>query len=118
MNRVIIAGYVGRDPEAKTYGDDGKLVKFSVATSEKRGGEDQTEWHNIVAFNRQAEVIEQYVKKGSYVLVEGRIQTRSWENDDGEKKYMTEIILDRFEFGPKTGGDSAPTSSTAAGAPF
>lgn len=96
LNKVILLGNLGKDPEVK-YTTSGKAVaKLALATNERRkdkDGEwqDYTEWHNVVLWERLAEIASEYLKKGSKVFVEGRIQTRSWEKD-GEKKYMTEIV--------------------------
>jgi len=95
INKVILVGNLGRDPETKHLAG-GELCKFSLATNEswtKDGKrEDRTEWHNIVAFGRLAEICSQYLKKGKQVYIEGRIQTRSWDAKDGSKRYTTEII--------------------------
>jgi single-strand DNA-binding protein len=97
VNKVILIGNLGRDPELRYLPSGGPVTKFTLATNsrwkDKEGQwQDRTDWHNIVAFGRQAEVCNEYLKKGSQVYVEGRIQTRSWEDKDGNKKYMTEII--------------------------
>jgi single-strand DNA-binding protein len=97
VNKVILIGNLGRDPELRYLPSGGPVVKFTLATNfrwKDREGQQQerTDWHNIVAFGRQAEVCNEYLKKGSQVYVEGRIQTRSWEDKDGNKKYMTEIV--------------------------
>lgn len=113
MNKVILLGNVGKDPELKD--DSFKLVKFPIATSERyvKDGEkvEKTEWHNVVFFGNQADVIAKYVEKGTKLLVEGRIQTRTYEKD-GEKRYSTEIVGTNFEFvGRSEGSDSAPAQS-------
>jgi len=112
MNKVVLAGRVGRDPETKKVGDDLTIAKFSLATSKKVKGEDVTEWHNIVVFGKRADVIAEYVKKGDFFTMSGEIRYRSWEGDDGQKKYMTEIHLEDFTFGPKSS-----TNNTASAAP-
>lgn len=91
FQKIIICGHVGRDPEVKTVGRDGKLVaSFSVAVG---GYKDQVEWFNIQAWEKLAEVIRDYVKKGSQILIEGVMQTRSWDDaPSGEKKYRTELL--------------------------
>ena len=98
VNKVILVGNLGKDPEVKYTPSGVPVAKFSLATNERykdKGGEwqDRTEWHNIVAWQRLAEIVGEYVKKGSKVYIEGRLQTSSWEDkQSGEKKYKTEII--------------------------
>lgn len=98
MNKVILIGNIGKDPEIRATPNGTQVANFSLATNEKRGGEDQTEWHRCVAFNRQAEVIGEYVRKGSKLAIEGKIQTRKWTDRGGNDRYSTEILVDRFEF--------------------
>jgi len=106
LNKVMIAGYVGRDPELRTMPDGRSVANFSIATTErwkdKRTGEDkeQTEWHNIVAFERRAEVIGEYVQKGTPLLVEGKLKTRKWQDKQGNDRYTTEIVMSNFVFLP------------------
>jgi single-strand DNA-binding protein len=98
VNKVILIGNLGKDPEVKYTPSGTPVAKFSLATNERykdKAGEwqDRTEWHNIVAWQRLAEIVGEYVKKGSKVYIEGRLQTSSWEDkQSGEKKYRTEII--------------------------
>jgi single-strand DNA-binding protein len=98
VNKVILVGNLGKDPEVKYTPSGVPVAKFSLATNERykdKGGEwqDRTEWHNIVAWQRLAEIIGEYVKKGSKIYIEGRLQTSSWEDkQSGEKKYRTEIV--------------------------
>lgn len=100
INKVILVGHVGKDPEVK-YLDGGVAVaKFSVATTEtyknKEGNKvDQTEWHNVVAWNKLAEIIEKYVKKGQLLYIEGKIRTRTY-GEENNKKYFTEIVADQM----------------------
>ena len=103
-NRAILIGRVGKDPESKTFANGGKIVVFSVATSEtwkdKATGErkERTEWHNIKIENENAaSVAESYVRKGSEVGIEGSIQTRKWQDKDGNDRYTTEIVVGRFD---------------------
>lgn len=97
VNKVILVGNVGKDPETKFLPSGSPVTNFSLATSERykdKSGEfqERTEWHNLVAFDRLAEIIRDYVKKGSKLYVEGRIQTRSWDDKQtGQKRYMTEV---------------------------
>lgn len=96
LNKVMLIGRLGRDPETR-YTSGGKAVcNFSMATDEKRGGEKQTTWHNIVIWERQAELAQQYLHKGSLVYVEGRIQLREYETKDGSKKTAYEIVCNSF----------------------
>jgi single-strand DNA-binding protein len=126
LNKVFLFGNLTRDPELKSLPTGTQVVSFGLATNRRvkrdSGWEDQAEFHNIVAFGKVAELINQYMKKGSSLLVEGRIQTRSWEQE-GQKKYRTEIIAETVQFGPRTGGGSgggersAPSSALASSAP-
>lgn len=107
LNKVQLYGNLTRDPEVKALPSGQQVANFSVATNRSfrtKEGErqEQTEYHNVVAFGRTAEVIGQYLKKGRPVFVEGRLQTRSWEAD-GKKNYRTEIIVENFQFGPSAG---------------
>ncbi|MGA7521182.1 MAG: single-stranded DNA-binding protein [Acidobacteriaceae bacterium] len=99
VNKVILVGNVGKDPEMKVAGTGTSIATFSLATSDRTKDQqgnwtDRTEWHNLVAFQRTAEIIRDYVKKGAKLYIEGRIQTRSWDDkESGQKKYRTEIIV-------------------------
>lgn len=104
VNKVILVGNVGKDPEIRMMQDGGKLASFSLATSESRKdkntGEriDKTEWHRIVIFNEHiTEVIEKYVKKGAKLYIEGQLQTRKWTDQQGVDRYATEVILGRYK---------------------
>ena len=117
LNKAIIIGNLTRDPELKSLPSGMAVATFGVATNrvwkDKDGNRrEDTDYHNIVVFGRQAENTAQYLKKGSTVLVEGRITTRSWESD-GVKKYRTEIIADKVQFGPRRDGDVSPTTDDA-----
>ncbi|MEZ5811766.1 MAG: single-stranded DNA-binding protein [Rhizobiaceae bacterium] len=103
VNKVILVGNLGADPEIRRLNSGDPVVNLSVATSEtwrdKQSGErrERTEWHRVVIFNDQlAKVAEQYLKKGMKVYIEGQLQTRSWEDQSGQKKYTTEVVLQRF----------------------
>ena len=103
VNKAIILGRLGKDPEVKTLSNGSKIASFSVATSEKykdKSGEDQekTEWHNIVLFRSLADLAEKYLSKGKEVYIEGKIQTRSWDDNDGNKRYATEIVGSNINF--------------------
>lgn len=97
VNKVILVGNLGRDPEMKSTNNGLQIAKFSLATSEKRNDEERTEWHNVVAFGNQAEIAGQYLKKGSKVYIEGSLHTSNYEKD-GEKRYRTEITCRNFQF--------------------
>lgn len=119
INKAVLYGNLTRDPEVRALPSGQQVATFALATNRSFKGkdgqqQDQTEYHNIVAFGRQAEVIGQYLKKGRPVYVEGRIQTRSWESE-GQKKYRTEIVIDNFQFGPQAGG-AAGAGSFGGGA--
>jgi len=114
VNKVILVGNVGKDPEVRYSQSGTPVANFSLATNERfkdRSGEwqDRTEWHNIVAWQRLAEIVGEYVAKGSKVYVEGKLQTTSWEDrQSGERKYRTEIVArDLLLLGPRenSGGD-------------
>lgn len=117
VNRVILLGNLGKDPEVREFPDGTKLAKFPLATSESyrnKAGElvEQTEWHSVVVRRRLAEIVQQYLRKGSKVYVEGRIKTRSWEQD-GQKRYTTEIEADQL-----TMLDNKKTDNPADGPQF
>lgn len=123
LNKAIVIGNLTRDPELKSLPSGIKVCSFSLATNrvwkDKNGArQESTDYHNVVVFGRQAETVAQYMKKGSSILVEGRMQTRSWDDkNSGEKKYRTEIVADRTQFGPKggQGGASGGEGTTSAG---
>jgi single-strand DNA-binding protein len=103
VNKVILVGNLGKDPEARSMNNGGEVVSFSIATSEnwndKQSGErkEKTEWHNIVIFNENlGKIAKQYLRKGSSVYVEGQLQTRKWTDQNGNDKYTTEVVLQRF----------------------
>lgn len=103
INKVILIGNLGRDPEVRTMQSGGKVANLRIATSERwrdrNTGEmqERTEWHNVVIFNeRLVDVAEQYLRKGSKVFVEGQLQTRKWTDQSGQDRYTTEVVLQRF----------------------
>ena len=112
LNKVILIGNLTRDPELRSLPSGVKVCSFSLATNrvwkDKNGArQEAADYHNVVVFGRQAETVSQYMRKGSSLLVEGRMQTRSWDDKtSGEKKYRTEVIADRTQFGPKSSGSS------------
>ena len=97
VNKVILVGVLGKDPETKTFANGGSLTQFSIATSEtwtdKNTGErkEQTEWHNIVLQNKLGEIAQQYLRKGSKVYIEGSLNTRKWTDQNGQERYTTQI---------------------------
>lgn len=107
LNKALVCGRLTRDPELRATANGAPVANFSIATNRSwtQDGEkrEETEFHNVVIFGRQAETCHQHLRKGDTVLVEGRLQTRSWESDDGQKHYRTEIIADRVTFGPRAG---------------
>lgn len=130
VNKVIIVGHLGRDPESRSFAHGGKVVNLSVATSEqwkdRTSGErrDRTEWHRVAIFNEGiANVAERYLRKGSQVYLEGQLQTRKWQDQRGEDRYSTEVVLQGFHAklvlldGPQggRGGDSAGDPGQGAG---
>ncbi len=103
VNKVILIGNLGRDPEIRSTQDGVRIANFSIATSEnwrdKSSGErrERTEWHRVAIFNeRLVEVVEKYIKKGAKLYIEGALQTRKWTDKDGQERYTTEIVLQRF----------------------
>ncbi len=122
INKVFLYGNLTRDPELKALPSGSQVTSFGLATNrsykDKDGNkQEQTEFHNITLFGRQAEVASQYLKKGRAVFIEGRLQTRSWDDkDSGKKMYRTEIIVDNFQFGPSAGGEGGGNFSGDASA--
>jgi single-strand DNA-binding protein len=115
VNKVILVGNLGRDPETRYNPEGGAICNISVATTDtwkdKTSGEKQerTEWHRVVFFNRLAEIAGEYLKKGSQVYVEGSLRTRKWQDKEGQERYTTEIVADRMQMlGSRQGmGDAA-----------
>lgn len=120
LNKAIVVGNLTRDPEERALPSGGKVTTFSVATNRvyinKEGQkQEDTQYHNIVVFGRQAETSAQYLKKGQQVMIEGRMQTRSWDDQQsGKKLYRTEIVADRVQFGSKVGGAGSAGGFTPA----
>ncbi|MGC9049036.1 MAG: single-stranded DNA-binding protein [Patescibacteria group bacterium] len=110
VNKAIILGNVTRDPEIRNLPSGQNVVSFGVATNrfwtDKQSGEkkSQVEFHNVIAFGRLAEVVQQFLKKGSLVYVEGRLQTRNWQDQQGAKHFRTEIVAERLQLGPRPFG--------------
>ncbi len=124
INKAILYGNVTRDPELKALPSGNKVCNFSLATNrtwkDANGAKQEAvEYHNVVFYGKQAEVIAQYMRKGAGIMVEGRLATRSWEAD-GKKNYRTEVVGENFQFGPKgtgagAGQGSYPASSSTSG---
>ncbi len=109
LNKVLLIGNLTRDPEMRTLPSGQSIASFSIATNRMWKGKDgsqqkQTEFHNIVMFGRLAEIAKQYLKKGAMAMIEGRIQTRSWDAQDGTKKFRTEIVAETMQMGPRSSG--------------
>ena len=120
VNKVILVGRLGKDPEVR-YSTEGKATtSLSLATSEHykdKAGEkvEKTEWHRVVFFGKSAEVVGEYAKKGDQLYVEGKVSTRKWQDKAGADRYTTEVIGDRFQFlGPREGGKAASAERPAA----
>jgi single-strand DNA-binding protein len=116
VNRVILIGYLGKDPETQNFENGLKKVSFSLATTESfknKDGSQHTEWHNIVLWRKSAEIAEKWLKKGSQIYLEGSIRMRQWEDKDGNKRYTTEIFGDNFTMlgGTKQPGETTATTS-------
>ncbi len=120
VNKVILIGNLGQDPEVRYMPNGNAVANVSIATSEswkdKNSGEQQerTEWHRVVFFRRLAEIVGEYLKKGSKVYVEGRLQTRKWQDKNGQDRYTTEIIADQMQMLDSRGGGSADFDSSGA----
>ena len=128
VNKVFLLGNVGKDPEIKSTAGGMTIATFGLATADRQKGQDgqwtdKTEWHNLVAFQRTAEIVRDYVKKGTQIFVEGKIQTRSWDDkESGQKKYRTEILVNELSLlgkpgggGGSEGGGYSRSSSTSYG---
>jgi single-strand DNA-binding protein len=113
LNKVFLLGNVGKDPEIRSTAGGMTIASFSLATADRKkegtGWVDTTEWHNIVCFQRTAEIVRDYVKKGSQILVEGKITNRSWDDkESGQKRYKTEILVNELTLlGGKSSGESS-----------
>ena len=126
LNKVMLIGNVGKDPEPRHLENGTALVTLTLATTERfkdRNGElkEQTEWHNVVCWRNLADIVERYVRKGSQVYVEGRLRSRSWEDPNGQKRYVTEIVADNLRLlgrRPDAAGAPGAGSGAAAGAGY
>ncbi|HHH12635.1 MAG TPA: single-stranded DNA-binding protein [Thiolapillus brandeum] len=119
VNKVILIGNLGRDPETRYMPSGGAVTNITVATSEtwkdKNTGEQQerTEWHRVVFFNRLAEIAGEYLKKGSKVYIEGSLRTRKWQDQSGQDRYTTEIVASEMQMLDSRGGGDAPFAQPA-----
>jgi len=119
LNKILILGNVVADPEARMTPQGQAVTNFRVATNrvfkDAQGQkQEQAEFHNVVVWGRTAEIAKEYLKKGSMVLVEGRLQTRSWQGQDGQKRWRTEIVGERMQLGPRSMGGAGGTRSDAS----
>lgn len=126
INKVILVGNLGQDPEIRYTADGRPIANFSVATSEtwkdKNSGErrEKTEWHRVVVFGKLAEICGEYLAKGRQVYIEGKLQTRKWQGQDGQDRYTTEVVIDGFNgtmqmLGTREGGGGRPASGGGGG---
>ncbi len=124
VNKVILIGHLGRDPEVRYMPSGGAVANVTIATTEqwkdKQTGENQerTEWHNVVFYQRLAEIVGEYLKKGSQVYIEGRLRTRKWQDKEGRDRYTTEIIANDMQMlGSRGGGTASYNSGQPAARP-
>lgn len=125
VNKVILLGYVGKDPDVRVFDNGSKVVNFSLATTEKgytsKEGKvvpDSTEWHNILVWRGLAKIAEQYVKKGSQLYIEGKMKTRSYDDQQGVKRYVVEVYADQLQLlGSKDTNITPSQTSTPSPAP-
>lgn len=119
LNKVVLIGRVTQDPEVKTIPSGQMVCTFGLATNrvwtnqDTKQKEEKTEFHNIVLWRRLAEIASQYVNKGSLILIEGRIQTRSWQDSSGNRRYKTEIVGENIQLGPKSASQDVSFASTS-----
>ena len=121
VNKVILIGNLGQDPEVKYMPNGNAVANITIATSEswkdKNTGEqvDKTEWHRVVFFRRLAEIVGEYLKKGSKIYVEGKLQTRKWQDNNGQDRYTTEIIANEMQMLDSRGGGSGDFNQSSMG---
>ncbi|MBN2197860.1 single-stranded DNA-binding protein [Candidatus Wolfebacteria bacterium] len=123
LNKVFLIGNLTRDPELRALPSGTPVASFGIATNrvwkDQQGQkQEEVQFHNIVVFGRQAEIVSQYLKKGSLALIEGRIQTRSWDAKDGTKQYRTEIVAERIQFGPRAMAGSSEKFNNSSNSNF
>ena len=117
VNKVQLIGRLGKDPEIRTFEGNNKIANFTLATNERYKDKtgnmiDVTDWHNVVVrFTKQAEIAEKYLKKGMLVYIEGKLKNRSWDDKDGNKKYITEVVVDSFNMLERKDDNGNATSS-------
>ncbi|MBA2565893.1 MAG: single-stranded DNA-binding protein [Gemmatimonadetes bacterium] len=123
VNKVILVGNLGADPEMRQTQGGQSVASFRLATTEKWKDQERTEWHNIVVWNKLAEIAQEYLRKGSTVYLEGRIQTRQWEDKTGQKRYTTDIVVNEMVMlggrgeGGSSGGSSPRRERAGSGRP-
>jgi len=123
VNKVILVGNLGKDPEVRYMPSGGAVANVTIATSEqwkdKQTGEqkERTEWHNVVFYQRLAEIVGEYLKKGSQVYVEGSLRTRKWQDKEGRDRWTTEIVASEMQMLGSRGGAGAPSRESAASEP-
>src|SRR6266478_7528497 len=121
VNKVILVGNLGRDPETRCNPEGGAITNISIATTDtwkdKTSGEKQerTEWHRVVFFSRLAEIAGEYLKKGSQVYIEGRLRTRKWQDKEGQDRYTTEIVADTMQMLGSRAGSGEPRGESSFG---
>jgi single-strand DNA-binding protein len=121
VNKALLLGHVGKDPEIRSTAGGTIVAAFSFATSDRQKDSqgnwtDKTEWHNLVAFNRTAEIVRDYVKKGTQLFVAGKIQTRSWDDkESGQKKYRTEVLINELSLLGSRGESAGPSFGNGGG---
>ena len=124
VNKVILVGNLGKDPEVKYTANGAAVANITVATSEswndKQSGEKQekTEWHRVVFFRRLAEIAGEYLRKGSQVYIEGKLQTRKWQDQNGQDRYTTEIVANEMQMLGSRGGDGGARPQQGGGSGF
>ena len=121
VNKVILVGNLGRDPEIKYTASGAAIANITIATSEswndKQSGErvEKTEWHRVVAFQRLAEIMGEYLKKGSQVYIEGKLQTRKWQDQNGQDRYTTEVVASDMQMLGSRGGEGGGSQPNTGG---
>lgn len=117
LNKVMLIGNVGKDPEVRDFEGGLRRASFTLATTEQFRDREQTEWHNIIAWRQLADLADKYIRKGSQIYVEGRITTRSWDGNDGTKRYTTEIVANTIQLLGRKGDGSQAEGASAPAAP-
>lgn len=112
VNKAILLGRLGKDPELRMTSSQTAVCNFSLATTERTKEGDKTEWHNVICFGRTAEICSKYLAKGSQVYIEGKIQTRKWQDKEGKDRYTTEILANSVTFLSKLEASAAQVNSS------